>query len=60
MSWDLEVTKSLHLVKTTDDDVEYYVDIVASAVTNECLALKMVWSQQTDLQVALREQNGDL
>ena len=105
-----ELAQSLDLVKNTDDDVEYCVDRVASAVTNECLALKImrnmyhinidkelvresvgdtialllskisskfdkellamtlmgniitgtVWSQPTDLQVALREQNIDL
>ena len=33
------MAQSLHLVK--NDDVEYCVDRVASAVTNECLALKL-------------------
>ena len=43
MPWDSEVNwrKSLHLIKNTDDDVEYCVDRVASAVTNECLDLKI-------------------
>ena len=36
-----ELAQSLHLVKNTDDDVEYCVDRVASAVTNECLYLKI-------------------
>ena len=36
-----ELALSLHLVKNTDDDVEYCVDRVASAVTNDCLALKI-------------------
>ena len=35
-----ELAQSLHLVKNTDDDVEYCVDSVASTVTNECLALQ--------------------
>ena len=34
-----ELVQSLHLVKNTDEDVEHCVDTVASAVTNECLAL---------------------
>ena len=43
MPWDSEVNwrKSLHLIKNTDDDVEYCVDRVALAVTNECLGLKI-------------------
>ena len=60
MGFRSELAQSLHLAKTTDDDVEYCVDIVASAVTNECLVLKVVWSQPTDQQVALREQTFDL
>ena len=36
-----ELAQSLDLVKNTDDDVEYCLDRVASAVTNECLALKI-------------------
>ena len=36
-----ELAQSLHLVKNTDDDVDYCVYIVASAVTNECLALNI-------------------
>ena len=31
------VAQSLHLEKNTGDDVEYCVDRVAPAVTNECL-----------------------
>jgi len=41
MGFRSELTQSLHLVKQTDDDLEYCVDRVASAMTNECLALKM-------------------
>jgi len=41
MGFRSELAQSLHLVKDTDDDVEYCVDIVASAVTNECLDLKI-------------------
>ena len=41
MGFRSELAQSLHLVKNTDDDVEYCVDIVASAVTNECLDLKI-------------------
>ena len=37
-----ELAQSLHLVKNTDDDVEYCVDMVASAVTNKCLASKIM------------------
>ena len=36
-----ELAQSLHLVKNTDDDLEYCLDRVASAVTNECLAMKI-------------------
>ena len=36
-----ELAQSLHLVMNTDDDGEYCVDRVASAVTNECLAMKI-------------------
>ena len=32
-----ELAQSFQLVKNTDDDVEYCVERVASAVTNECL-----------------------
>ena len=41
MGFRSELTQSLHLVKKTDDDVEYCVDRVASAVTNECLDMKI-------------------
>ena len=41
MGFRSELAQSLHLVKNTDDDVEYCVDRVASAVTNECLDLKI-------------------
>ena len=41
MGFRSELEQSLHLVKNTDDDVEYCVDRVASAVTNECLDLKI-------------------
>ena len=41
MGFRSELTQSLHLVKNTDDEVECCMDRVASAVTNECLALKM-------------------
>jgi len=36
-----ELAQSLHLVKNTDDDLKYCVDKVASAVTNEGLAVKI-------------------
>ena len=41
MGFRSELAQSLHLVKNNDDDVEYCVDRVAPAVTNECLALKI-------------------
>ena len=41
MGFRSELVQSLHLVKNTDEDAEYCVDRVASAVTNECLALKI-------------------
>ena len=41
MGFRSELAQSLHLVKNIDDDVEYCVDSVASAVNNECLALKI-------------------
>jgi len=41
MGFRSELAQSLHLVKNTDDDLEYCVVRVASAVTNECLALKI-------------------
>ena len=41
MGFRSELAQSLHLVKNTDDDVDNCVDRVASAVTNECLDLKI-------------------
>ena len=41
MPFGSELAQSLHLVKNTDDDVEYCVDRVASTENNECLDLKI-------------------
>ena len=41
MGFRSELAQLLHLEKNTDDDVEHCLDRVASAVTNECLDLKI-------------------
>jgi len=61
MGFRSELAQSLHLVKNTDDDLEYCVGRVASAVTNECLALKIkrnMYHINIDKELA-RESVGD-
>jgi len=56
-----ELAQSLHLVKNTDDDVEYCLDRVALAVTNECLALQIkrnMYHINTDKEL-VRDSVGD-
>ena len=40
MDFRTELAKSLHLVKTTDDDLDYCVERVASVIASESLSLK--------------------
>ena len=40
IGFSIELTKSLHLVKSADDDLQYCVGRVVSAITTESIALK--------------------